>query len=215
MKKQLKKYINKYRALLSIELARVWPSHHNISKMKQLNHIQLSTDQLKAISTAITRKAPCKLLIFGLGNDSAFWLKLNRGGDTIFLEDNEEWLQQITKKIKGITAFIVDYKTLRTDWKKLLENQSLLDMSLPQCVENEEWDIILVDAPNGWNDQTPGRMKSIYHSSRLIKNSGDIFVHDCDREIETVYCDKYLKKDNFVNEIEAEVGDLRHYCMTK
>jgi hypothetical protein len=60
------------RARLSIRLAIFWPSYSNISAMREYNRIILSAEQLKAISTAIKRKIPCNLLVFGLGNDSFF-----------------------------------------------------------------------------------------------------------------------------------------------
>jgi uncharacterized protein (TIGR01627 family) len=214
MKKLFKKPIKNIRALLSIELTRLWPSHHNISVMRRLNNILLSAEQLKYISMIVKRKAPCKLLIFGLGNDSVFWFKLNRGGITIFLENNEKWLQRITKRSKGIAAFLVDYNTQRADWEMLLKSPSLLDMTLPNEVREKDWDVIIVDAPAGYNDQTPGRMKSIYMSSSLAKNSGDIFVHDCNRVVEDVYCSKYLKKENLKAEIKAPTGLLRYYHIT-
>ena len=76
------------------------------------------------------------------------------------------------KKSKGITAFLDNYGTQKRDWETFLGDTSLLTMDLPDKVEREEWDVILVDAPDGWHDQAPGRMKSIFLSSRLIKNSG-------------------------------------------
>jgi len=169
------KVIKSFFAWASVESVRLWPSYFNILVMRKLNQILLSPEQLKIISTTIKKMAPCKLLVFGLGNDSVFWSRLNRGGITIFLEDDEDWLQTITKKSIGITAFLVNYNTKRKDWKMLLEYPSLLNMTLSDDVEKEEWDVIIVDAPSGSNDQTPGRMKSIFLSSRLIKNSGDIF----------------------------------------
>jgi len=171
-------------------------------------------EQLKVISTTVKEKAPCKLLIFGLGNDSVFWSKLNRGGITIFFEDNKNWFQKITKRSKNLTAFLVNYNTKRSDWKMLLESPSLLDMTLPDTVEKEEWDVILVDAPEGLSDQNSGRMKSIFLSSRLVRNLGDIFVHDCDREVEDIYCNNFLKKENLKIEIKGPTGLLRHYHLT-
>lgn len=213
--KKIFKEITKYLfARPSIELARRWPVHFNILMMRKLNEIQLSTEQLKYIAITVKEKAFCKLLIFGLGNDSMFWLKLNGGGVTVFLEDNIDWLQKITKKSKDLIVFPVNYNTKITDWKMLLESPSLLDMTLPENVEKEEWDIIFVDAPGGWNDQTSGRMKSIYLSSRLVKNSCDIFVHDCNREVEDIYCNKYLKKENLKQEIKTQGVFLRHYYIT-
>jgi glucuronoxylan 4-O-methyltransferase len=214
MKKTFKKITKYFFARPSIELARIWPLHLNISVMRRLNEIQLSAEQLKVIVITVKAKAPCKLLIFGLGNDSVFWLKLNRGGVTIFLENNNDWFQKITKRSKDLIVFLVNYNTQRNDWKLLLESPSLLDMTLPNNVAKEEWDVIFVDAPEGWNDQTSGRMKSIYLSSKLVKNSGDIFVHDCNREVEDIYCNKFLKKENLKKEIKAPSGFLRHYHIT-
>ncbi|MBN1213321.1 MAG: hypothetical protein JXA92_12170, partial [candidate division Zixibacteria bacterium] len=33
----------------------------------------------------IQKKAPCKFLVFGVGNDSIFWSLLNQNGTTVFL----------------------------------------------------------------------------------------------------------------------------------
>ncbi len=211
MKTILKEFIKQNLARPSIILTGVWTSRFNILLMRKLNGIQLSTLQIKVICKTIKRKTPCKLLVFGLGNDSSFWTSLNRKGITVFLEDNKEWFQKITEKSKKIKAFLVNYETQRKDWKTMLKNESLLEMTLPDDVEKEAWDVILVDAPAGWNNENPGRMKSIFLSSKLIRNSGDIFVHDCDRKVEEIYCDKFLQKGNLKLEIKAPIGFLRHY----
>ena len=181
MREPIKSIIKYLFARLSIELACLWPTYFQIAVMRKLNGIQLSPEQLKVISTTIRSKAPCKLLVFGLGNDSVFWSRLNRGGITIFLEDSQDWLQRFTNRSPEITAFLVNYNTQRKDWKMFLEHPSLLDMTLCDDVEQEEWDVILVDAPTGRNDQTLGRMKTIFLSSRLINTSDDVFVHHSDR----------------------------------
>ena len=188
--------VNYLFALPSIELASRWPLYLLISAMRILNKIELSTAQLKAISIIVKEKAPCKLLIYGVGYDSAFWSKINKDGVTIFLEDNNNWYQSITTMFRDLTVFLIAYNTKRSGWKMLLDSPSLLDMALPNIVETEKWDVILVDGPNGQNDQSTGRMKSIFLSSRLIKNSGDIFVHDCNREVEDIYCNRFLKEEN-------------------
>jgi hypothetical protein len=198
-------------ALLTVKLAACWPSSFNIFIMKTFNQIVLSTKQLKAICATLKKRTPCRLLVFGLGNDSLFWLTLNRDGLTVFIEDDKNWFEKITKKSKGIKAFLVHYGTQRKDWKKLLENTSLLKTILPDDIEKEEWDIILVDGPKGWGDETPGRMKSIFLASRLIGKSGEIFVHDCDREVEDAYCNKFLGENNLKMEYRDPIGFLRHY----
>jgi len=208
------KIIKPFFALPSIELASRWPSYLSVSAMRILNNIQLSPAQLKAISIIVKEKSSCKLLIFGVGNDSIFLSRINRGGVTVFIENNRDWYQSITNVSNGLTVFLINYNTKRSDWKTLLHSPSLLDMTLPDDVKNEKWDIILVDGPDGQNDQSTGRMKSIFLASRLIKNSGDIFVHDCDREVEDIYSGKFLKRENFKIEIKGEYGFLRHYRMT-
>ena len=81
---------------------------------------------------------------------------------------------------------------------------------MPQEVEKENWDIILVDAPAGWGDQTPGRMKSIFIASQLAANYTDVFVHDCDRIVEKTYSHTFLKQEN----LKTEIQKLRHYNIT-
>lgn len=201
-------------AWLSIKISSLWPTSHNLSRMRKYNAIQLGTEQLKAICAAIKSKAPCNLLVFGLGNDSAFWSILNKGGVTIFLEDDHTWFREITKRFKNIKAFPVHYDTQRKDWKTYLNDTSLLKMTLPDAVEKEKWDVILVDAPAGYTDETPGRMSSIFLSSKLIRHAGDIFVHDCEREVEDAFCNTFLKSENLKMEIQAQFGLLRHYHMT-
>ncbi len=215
MVKILGQHLQTLHRYLNIELARIWPTDSRISEMIELNEIQLSQEELKEIIRTVKSIARCRMLVFGLGNDSIFWASLNRGGLTIFLEDNREWLEKITKQSKRIKAFPVIYNTRREDWRMLLESPFLLNMSLPDDVEKEEWDVILVDGPEGWKDHHPGRMKSIYLSSRLIKDSGHIFVHDCDREVEDAYCSRFLKNQNLEKEIKGPYGLLRHYKMEK
>ncbi len=85
-------------------------------------------------------------------------------------------------------------------------------MDLDNEIRSTRWDVILVDAPRGFDDECPGRMKSIYEASRLIKSGGHVFVHDCERVVEREYTDKYFLEGNLVEEVE-EIGNLRHYII--
>ncbi|KAL6660535.1 hypothetical protein ACP70R_001570 [Stipagrostis hirtigluma subsp. patula] len=42
-----------------------------------------------AAARVLSRRAPCNLLVFGLGPDSALWAALNHGGSTLFLEEDD------------------------------------------------------------------------------------------------------------------------------
>ena len=87
-------------------------------------------------------------------------------------------------------------------------------MELDDDIRQIDWDFILVDAPTGYHPNKPGRMKSIYESFNLSDNSKsiDIFVHDCDREIEDTYTKYFFKDFEFIKEInDSKHGILRHY----
>ncbi len=203
----------KFLALPSINFARRWPSLLSIFIMKKINGIQLSTSQLLLITKTIISQKNCSLLIFGLGNDSLFWHHINNQGNTLFLEDNNFWLEKVTARNREIKAININYNTKRKQWRYLLENPKLLEIDLPAEIKNEKWDIILVDAPAGYADDTPGRMMSIYISHKLVKPGKHVFVHDCNREVEDIYSLKFLGKENLKQEIRASIGYLRHFII--
>ncbi len=215
MKHLFKTGIEKLLVIPGIKLIKAWPSRPLIAVVRAVSGIQLSVPQLHLILRTMKEKAPCKLLVFGLGNDTAFWLQTNPGGQTVFLEDNEFWLKRIASRSRHIIAHLVAYDTRRSDWEKLLESPSKLTMSLPENIEKQEWDVVVVDAPAGYDDETPGRMKSIFTASQLVKPEGDVFVHDCNREIEDAYCNRFLKKENLRSEVRSPIGFLRHYRLTE
>jgi glucuronoxylan 4-O-methyltransferase len=191
----------------SVELYAILSARRLIRAMRDLNGIQLSPGELCLVVDAVRAKAPCNFLVFGLGNDSKFWSRLNRGGNTVFVEDDREWFRKANAPGQKLKAYLVNYGTTRGQWRELLDSPPLLEMELPAEVRRVGWDVILVDGPAGWKEDSPGRMKSIYHSSRLAGSAADIFVHDCDRQIERIYCDRFLKRENLIAEVEL----LRHY----
>lgn len=199
---------NRLLATPSAALAARWPSLRMLRTMRRVHGIQLAASELRAIALVLKRKAPCRLLVFGLGNDSGWWLRLNAGGTTAFLEDNAAWIRDAAKRHPGATIHLVSYGTRRSEWRTLLDGpREALDLAVPQSVAAAQWDVILVDAPAGWSDDTPGRMKSIHLASRIVAVDGDVFVHDCDREVERAFCDRLLVPRNLV----GEIGRLRHY----
>jgi hypothetical protein len=182
-----------------------------IKLMRRLTGTQVTVEQMIAIRNAIKEKPNAQVMVFGVGNDSRFWMNSNLCGRTVFIEDDEFWLKKIQKRIVGIEAYLVNYDTKIEKAKELLNQPEKLIMDFPNKLADVEWDVILVDAPTGWGDGTTGRMKSIFAASKMVK-SGHVFVHDCERDVEIMYCDKILKPENFVQEIKAtDSGYLRHY----
>lgn len=178
-----------------------------VALMKIAYNICMRPSEILCIARAIEAKRPCRLLVFGLGNDSMFWSLLNRCGETVFLEDHPVWFSRVTSLNPSIKAFLIEYNTVLIEWHELLARPEYLRMDFPECIENNPWDVILVDGPVGWKNTAPGRMKSIFAACNLKTLSADVFVHDCNRKMEQVYSDRYLGKNNLVR----QVGKLRHY----
>jgi hypothetical protein len=93
---------------------------------------------------------------------------------------------------------------------QLIDCPESLAMDLPADLRETAWDVVLVDGPAGYENGTPGRMKSIYEASRLVKPNGRIFLHDQEREVEREYADRYLLRRNIVGEVTGRAL-LRHY----
>lgn len=185
-----------------------------VHELVQKNPAQLTEYEYLFIAEKILQKKPCNLLIFGVGNDSSLWIDLNKGGRTFFIEDSPIWLEKIKKEIPNIQALLVKYDSLRQDWKSLLngpKNKLLLNLSAE--IMNKRWDIILVDAPSGYSDQLPGRMKSIYTAAFLAHKFRRVyvFVHDCERHVEKIYCRTFLKPKNLKRVISKNQRQLNYY----
>ncbi|MBS0655642.1 MAG: TIGR01627 domain-containing protein [Verrucomicrobia bacterium] len=186
-------------------------TYSEIEELVQRNPGQLSVAEYSLIAETLTSHSPCNMLVFGLGNDSDLWHRLNQHGTTLFLENNAFWYDKICTDFPQVNALLVEYNTTRPQWKSLLkrdkEEELLLD--LPSHVWDTKWDLIFVDAPEGWADDKPGRMQSIYTAAKLASKSGGchIFVHDCHRKVEAAFSSKYLGDRH----LQCELDRLRHY----
>jgi hypothetical protein len=183
------------------------PRRTRLFWLRILYGIDLSVSEMTTVTEAVLRRRPCRFLVFGLGNDSIYWHRINAGGETAFLEDHPLWLECVKKLDPSLPAYLVEYDTVLSSWRELLDSPERLRMELPDGLGDGEWDVILVDAPVGVHGGSAGRMKSIYMASVLKAGSSDVFVHDCCREVEQAYCDRYLLPENLVE----EAGTLRHY----
>ena len=162
------------------------------------------------LDRAIRSAAPCRLLVFGVGKDSAYWLAANADGQTVFVEHEPAWIAMTRELLPGVDVVQVSYDTRRTQWKALLERRDLLFMEdLPDRILAEDWDVIFVDSPQGGSRKRPGRMKSVYTASVLARRSTDVhvLVHDCDRPVEAAYSDRYFGPERLVEQVDG----MRHY----
>ena len=162
---------------------------------------QMTKEEYLYISSFLGDK---NFLVFGTGYDSDFWRYANRNGETVFLENNKKWITNPNDTFEVLyTTNIKQADELLLKYKK--GNSSLLEIKLPQEVLDTSWDCIFVDSPEGWNDNCPGRMQSIYAASKLANENTDIFIHDCDRYVEDLYSSVMFSK------LIKELIKLRHY----
>lgn len=181
----------------------------HLSMIKKLKMI--SEDGYLRIYDAIKFKAPCNFLVFGVGRDTELWLSVNNGGNCLFLEDSGKWMRTLQREynhLGKINMMKVKYNSDVREASSMLEkykngNTSIFDMNLPDEVINTKWDVILVDGPFGkvpkeGEKSSTGRMKSIYAVYELLKGFNiitDVFIHDCEREVESSYCDFFFGDD--------------------
>ena len=177
--------------------------------------------QIVFMLRALKGKFPCNMLVFGLGWDALMWSELNKGGHTVFFEDDAKWLKRIAALGPTIEARHITYPTKISEWQSLLNRPERLEIKLDGGVDKTKWDVIFVDGPYGGpleyykgpsSDGPPGRMSSIYLASRLIREGGDVFIDDCEREIEGRYADTYFGKKRLVSEIKSKTT-LRWYAV--
>jgi uncharacterized protein (TIGR01627 family) len=164
--------------------------HQLIEHLCRKNKHQMKPREYRAIADLVIACAPANFLVFGLGRDTPLWKMANPGGQTVFLENVQEWIDISHTNDPSTLVYKVSYTTKRTEWNTIQDDLSKLTMQLPPDVTSQKWDIILVDSPGGAFDTDPGRMQSIYTAAQLKPNH--IFLHDCNRPVEKFYFKKFI-----------------------
>ncbi|KAI4296168.1 hypothetical protein L6164_036148 [Bauhinia variegata] len=190
---------------------------------------QQTLKEISVTSRVLDKKSPCNFLVFGLGHDSLMWSSLNYGGRTIFLEEDEAWIEQIRSRFPTLESYHVTYDSKVHQADNLMEvgrgpectavadpRYSMCQLALkglPTEVYETKWDLIMVDAPTGFHVEAPGRMTAIYTAGMMARNreygETHVFVHDVNRVVEDKFsreflCEKYMKKQE---------GRLRHFIV--
>jgi len=149
---------------------------------------QMSPAQYFRIALELLARAPCRLLIVGAGNDTELYVRANAHGRTVVVECHSDWLDGIRKL--DCEPVLVTYRTQVR--RPPLEPCSVPD-GIPASVLEEKWDVILVDGPEGWRPDAPGRQQSVFLASQLARANTVVFLHDYERSLERAFAEKYLK----------------------
>lgn len=203
-------------AILHYATSRVVPQ-------QSLAEIRISFDALQSIG-------PCNFLVFGLGHDSLMWASLNPNGNTFFLEEDPKWVQTVLQRAPILRASTVRYRTRLSEANKLISTYKsepdcspanarlrhtrcrLALTTLPAEVYENEWDMIMIDAPRGFFPEAPGRMAAIYTAAVMARartrpGVTQVFLHDVNRKVEKTYAKEFLCMKYKVN----GTGRLWHF----
>mmetsp|Transcript_9166 Transcript_9166/g.20705 ORF Transcript_9166/g.20705 Transcript_9166/m.20705 type:complete len:393 (+) Transcript_9166:85-1263(+) len=136
---------------------------------------------------------PANLLVWGLGNDSPFWIQSTKGR-VVFLENNSGWFGKMKKGNPSLEAYMVDYPSIiERDLNRLDDPEFVTTINdlLPPGIKDDHWDVILADAPAGCGLKDPGRFGAIYTSKKVFdaQGHGHLFVDDFQRKPEQVITD--------------------------
>ncbi|KAM0885205.1 hypothetical protein ACQ4PT_012564 [Festuca glaucescens] len=191
-------------------------------------------EDVRAIASVLRRRAPCNLMVFGLGAETPLWRALNHGGRSVFLDENPFYVAHMEGAHgPGLEAYDVAYATAVRELPDLLDAarasrraecrpvQNLLFSEcrlaitdLPNGLYDVAWDVVLVDGPHGYAEGSPGRMAAIYSAAVMARTRGtetDVLVHDFQREVESVCAREFLCEENRVE--GTSTPSLGHYVV--
>jgi uncharacterized protein (TIGR01627 family) len=189
----------------------VRPGIEYIENLVARNPDQMKAAEYRIIAETITSKCPCNLLVFGVGNDSELWYLSNPGGTTLFVEDCQDWIDQVRRQFSrhALEIYRHEYCTRLTEASNLLWPARRVT-SVPAPLRRVVWDVIIVDGPMGHRKDDPGRVQPIAWAGRMARASSrpvDIFVHDIHRPTEFLACARFLG----AGRQRGEVGHLAHF----
>jgi hypothetical protein len=136
-------------------------------------------------------KEDSKMLVFGLGYDSKMWYE-GCNKNVFFVENNDKYIELNIKKIPLDNIIKYDYKTTCASSEHLTDNE-ITGFIIPQKIEERgPYDIIIIDGPEGYTPEKPGRLIPIYWATKLTKPGTLIYIDDSKRPLENRCIQKYF-----------------------
>jgi hypothetical protein len=161
------------------------------------NKIQLDKLVIKDVFDNI--KPNTKMLVFGLGFDSKMWYEGNNK-NTFFVENKNKYINLNKYSIPASNIIKYDYK-ITLESSETLTNKDIYSFIIPkELLDLAPFDIIIIDGPEGYAKEKPGRLIPCYWSTILSNIGTIIYIDDSSRRLETFCIKKYFsnnKKDVF------------------
>lgn len=199
-----------------------WPNVSEFSYQRDSflpsNLRAITKKEYRFLSSIISQRVPCNLLVFGWEPQYRHLAKVNAAGSTVFLEDQPERVRM--RKLNSTTVYKVNYDVPAKEAFELLKhargeipcapNSGPIETStcklalttLPDMVYGHNWDVIIVDGPSSDEPEAPGRMAAIYTASIMARAGNittNVVVHDVDRMIEKWFSWEFLCEENLVS----------------
>ena len=153
------------------------------------SNIQLAKSVISDILSNCENK---KMLVFGLGYDSDLWYNATNK-NTYFIENNKKYIE-LNKNIDSNNIIYHQYNNISVKSCLSLTNEQLNNFKIPEKILRfAPFDIILIDGPNGFDDNCPGRLLPIFWSKNYLSKIGTIiYVDDAIRNLEKKCINKYF-----------------------
>ncbi|KAL3592146.1 hypothetical protein D5086_010786 [Populus alba] len=152
----------------------------------------MSHAEIKPISDVLRKcSSPCNFLVFGLTHETPLWKALNHNGRTVFIEENRYYAAYYEELHPEIDVFDVQYTTKMKEMRELIA-------STKEQIKNECRPV----------------QNLLFSESRSKKASNaktHIFVHDYYRNVERIYGDEFLCRENLVESNDM----LAHFVVEK
>merc|ERR1719188_1231932 len=177
---------------------------------------QLGGRLLGAVCSHLGGWKPKRLLVFGNGYDSSFWLHSNPRGTVRFVEDRKKWIDIQSEEVQDVSLLVNYTCSLQTAIEDAGDEDMLREFyekQLPDDVRRNQWDVILVDGPAESSSVDPGPGQSIYAASLLAKPTAHVYVNNCDRQVEKIYVLKWFEEQGWHRELHGDNGDRGQACL--
>ncbi|CAD6251826.1 unnamed protein product [Miscanthus lutarioriparius] len=190
---------------------------------------------VRAIASVLRRRAPCNLLVFGLGAETPLWRALNHGGRTVFLDENPYYVAHLEGKHPGLEAYDVAYATAVRELPDLLD-AARAALAPPSAAPSRTCSSPSADSPSTtsptssttspgtsssstalegtFTEGSPGRMSAVYSAAVMAWTKGtetEVMVHDYEREVERACGREFLCDENRVT--ATSTPSLGHFLL--
>jgi uncharacterized protein (TIGR01627 family) len=186
---------------------------HEVTSESMLNLItsrmidgQQTLQNYVDVTETIRKLAPANVLVFGLGGDTAFYYTANPGGACVYVEESAEWIQKVSAP-SFVTVLQYSYRTKVSEFPQLANatdaqlHEQLYMKELPSHILTTPWDVVLIDAPRGYEPGLPGRAMPIYTTWHILNHimtkesrTVFVFVHDINRRLEQDMATRFFGK---------------------